>query len=833
MSSQERSKRVYELFTELLDGVGDERKDVLARIAAESPTLAGELSELLRSQEAAPQSFLRYGVMSEPATTDEPLQIGGYRVVGELGRGGMGIVFDAEQEEPRRRVALKVVPSGAHLEPTLVRRFQRESRVLARLQHPAIAQIYEAGTAKVGLAMWPYFAMERIDGEQLNDWLDRQPPMESRLQLFAEVCDAIQHAHQNHVLHRDIKPNNIMVVPGNQPGSFRPKVLDFGVALPIDDQGRDRSFVTHSGHLMGTVAFMSPEQMGGESNALDARSDVYALGVLLYWLLTRRLPLPVSDRPIHVAAQIIRLEEPIQLRSIDPTISSELGTIVHRALEKAPSRRYPTAASLGEDVRRFLRNEPVMARDPSTWYLAAKFARRNRGLVAGVTATFLALVFGLVTTNLAFLEAVRERDRAESALHASDAMSNFLTDVLASSDSWSNGVDVKVRDIIEPAAASISARFSDLPLTEARLHSTVGRVYLSLGLHERAVHHLELASERFDGLTDVSVLDRMLVSTGLGQSLIELGRFDDGRVVLEKAYGLLAPQFEPEDPQLLPLLNVLASLRLILGDESSALLLIEDAERRASYYDDFSQPEVIELLFNRAFYHRRRSEPQLAYDYLENLYRAVREGHGSKFSSVQRSVVAERLGTISRALGQTDRALALHQEAQALQLQELGPAHQFTILSTHQYARTLAKAGRIQEGLIKIGQVSELLEKDAEAQGLPFLEPTVLLNARARLLARIPERRQEAEKVLRTLIARYQEELGEKATRTQKIRGELVTLLLRDQRYEEAKTEVDILLVHLRAKYPEGASSLEAALAQQADAVARLGIRSKTASSSD
>ena len=817
-----RPNRLYSLFARMLDGSETERAEILAQISSESPTLAVELADLLRSHDGAPASFLRYGTMAEPSVTDDSNQFGAYRIVGELGRGGMGIVFDAEQEEPRRRVALKVVPSGASLQPLLVQRFQREAKVLGRLQHRGIAQIYEAGTAQVGLATWPYFAMERIDGELLDDWLSHRPSLESKLSLFIEICDAIHHAHEHHVVHRDIKPSNIMVVRGDTPGSFHPKVLDFGVALTVDGQGTSPTFVTQSGQVIGTVAYMSPEQMAGDSKAVNARTDVYALGVILYWLLTDTLPLPVRDRPLHEAVRIVQTEEPIRLRSVDPSISSELDNIVQRALEKNPDRRYSTAASLADDVRRFLRHEPVTARPPSTWYLAAKFAQRNQHLVAGIVATFVALVFGLATTTTAFFEAARERDRAQNALRASRAMADYLTEVLASGDPWSNSADLKVRDIIEPAAASISTRFRDQPLIEARLHTTIGRVYAGLGLFSQSVHHFELALKQFSDLETTAASDRIIAISNLGQSLLKLKRTDDAKAVLEGGFSLLEPQFDQDDPQLLPILTVLIALKLKSGVDSSTLTLIENAERRASFYEDLSQPYVVELLVNRSSYHRRRAESHLAYPYLNKLYRTIKDGHGIKYSSTKLGVAAEQLGSTSRTLGRTEEALALHQEGYNLLLQELGPAHNFTVDTASQYARTLAKAGRAEEGLKLLNEVRKLAEAAAKEQGTPFVLPTILEYTQARILAQIPERREQAERALRAVIRRCRSESGEMAGLTQMTRQALVTFLLRDHRFKEAINEVDILLPHLRTKYAPGTPRLEEVIKHRATAVAGL-----------
>src|SRR5215831_8724338 len=287
-----------------------------------------------------------------------PPSVGRYRILQLVGEGGMGVVYEAEQEHPRRIVALKVMKPGI-AGPEQVRRFEHESRVLGRLQHPGIAQIYEAGTADAGFGPQHYFAMEFIRGQSLREYAQAlHLNVRQRLELMIKICDAVHHAHQRGVIHRDLKPGNILVDASGQP-----KILDFGVARSTDSDAH-ATRQTDLGHLVGTLAYMSPEQVLGDPLELDTRSDVYALGVILYELLAGRLPYTVS-RNLPEAVQTIREEEPAPLSSIVRNYRGDIETIVAKALEKDKARRYASAAGLAADIRRYLTDEPIVARPPS------------------------------------------------------------------------------------------------------------------------------------------------------------------------------------------------------------------------------------------------------------------------------------------------------------------------------------------------------------------------------------------------------------------------------------------------------------------------------------
>ncbi len=409
--------RAEALFCELIEAEPAERQAHLDTRCGDDRALREAVTALLAHHDNPPLILRSLTApTSAPNHATRP-RIGAYTILETIGRGGMGTVYRALQAKPHRTVALKVL-SPTLVDPDSIARFDREIEVLGLLQHPGICRIHDAGSIDLGLGLGNvlYFAMEFIDGLPLGRFVQQhQLDRRSRCALVALVCDAVQHAHERGIVHRDLKPNNIMVVAGEQ--GPQPKVLDFGIARTLGSELAATAAVTRTGALLGTPQYMSPEHLEGGPSSTDARSDVYALGVILYELLAGRLPLELNTDSLAEVCRTVREREPVKLSRLDMTLRGDLEVITTKALAKLREERYPSAAELGEDLRRHLRGEPIVAQTQTTWRRLRSFARRNRALVGGVLAALACLTLGLI--GVAIL-AYQNRDLAQREAQARD-----------------------------------------------------------------------------------------------------------------------------------------------------------------------------------------------------------------------------------------------------------------------------------------------------------------------------------------------------------------------------------------------------------------------------
>ena len=421
----------------------EERDAYLDAACAEDLGLRERVEALLAAHEN-PDSFLKDPVGNPAETIDySPVRegpgavIGRYKLREEIGKGGMGVVYVAEQEEPvRRKVALKIIKPGMDTSEVIAR-FEAERQALALMDHPNIAKVLDAGSTESGR---PYFVMELVRGIPIAEYCDKKKlSIQERLDLFVRVCQAVQHAHQKGVIHRDIKPTNVLVA--DHDGKPVPKVIDFGVAKATNRRLTERTIYTRFQQMIGTPMYMSPEQAEFSGLDVDTRSDIYSLGVLLYELLTGATPFDkehFATAAYDEIRRIIREEDPPKpstkisvlgetatevsvARQTDPkklhqVVRGDLDWIVMKAMEKDRTRRYDTAAAFAADVQRHIDDEPIEARPPSTSYRVSKFVRRNKGPVAAASALVVALAVGTVAVSAILVYALHKKREAEATL---------------------------------------------------------------------------------------------------------------------------------------------------------------------------------------------------------------------------------------------------------------------------------------------------------------------------------------------------------------------------------------------------------------------------------
>lgn len=501
-------------------------------------------------------------------------QIGRYELLNVLGEGGMGVVYLAEQKEPiRRRVALKVIKPGMDSK-RVIARFEAERQALALLDHPNIAQVYDAGTTDSGR---PYFVMEYVKGLPITEHCDRHKlTIEDRLNLFVQVCHAVHHAHQKGIIHRDIKPSNVLV--SIQEEQVIPKIIDFGVAKAIAQPLTERTLFTEDSQLLGTPEYMSPEQADMASEDIDTRSDIYSLGVLLYVLLTGVMPFDPNtfrEGGVERIRQIIREADPktpstrltrlgeeakkiaenrrTEIRTLAKHLHKELEWIPLKAMRRQRAERYRSASELADDIENYLKGAPLIAGPPSAVYRLRKFMRRNRALVTGIAAVAAVLIAGVVVSTIFAI-------RAERQARTSQAISDFLSDDLLASVDPIMGAQqgASLESILDVASQRLEGKFEGEPLIEASIRYTIGRTYTRLGKYNAAESNLKRAIELHRKRLGTVDQDIFVYMQELGWVYFFQSRYDKAELFLAEAVGGMRRILSRVDPILLTAISRLA-----------------------------------------------------------------------------------------------------------------------------------------------------------------------------------------------------------------------------------------------------------------------------------
>jgi serine/threonine protein kinase/thiol-disulfide isomerase/thioredoxin len=441
----------------------------------------------------------------------QPKQIGQYQIRRLIASGGMGSVYAGQQQSPRRSVAIKVLNSEVSGSEG-AGRLRYEAQLLARLRHPGIAEIYEAGTYEQDGKQLPFFAMEYIaNAKSITGYaVEKGLSTRQRLELFAEVCDAVHHGHQRSIVHRDLKPANILV-----DSSGRVRIIDFGIARATDSDLKQTSIQTEVGLLVRSAAYMSPEQFEADPRDIDTRSDVYRLGVVLYELLAGIMPYDAKSKSIYEVALLIKDEKPPLLGTKSPDCKGEIETIVEKALHKDRDHRYKSASGLAEDIRRYLNGEAIAAKPLSMKYQAQVFARRNKAVVGLMAAVLVLLISGISITTSLYVNVSKERQRAEEESQSAKRARDFLTSALRTFAPPGYGVEPGVAEVCDRAALELDGAFPDAPETEAEVRMSLAEAYWRMHRYEDAESHfskaIELRESAWGASQDYLAVSRRLV----------------------------------------------------------------------------------------------------------------------------------------------------------------------------------------------------------------------------------------------------------------------------------------------------------------------------------
>lgn len=647
---------------------GEERAAFVEVACQGEDALRKELESLLQaSQEAEQESFLpRQTAVLE--VFDEPQkltgqQFGPYKLIEPLGEGGMGEVWLAEQKEPiKRKVAFKLIKAGMDTKE-VVARFDSERQALAMMDHPNIAKVLDSGVTSTGR---PYFVMEFVRGVPVNEYCDQKRlSTTDRIRLFMDICRAVQHAHQKGIIHRDLKPSNVIITEHDDKPV--PKVIDFGIAKAVGYNLTMHTLITGMGQLIGTPAYMSPEQANQNGFDVDTRTDVYSLGIMLYELLVGSKPLDLKEKALHAIQDAIansQVPKPstrlTSLGNVQDTIAAQRQTtpeqlkrelkgdldwIVLKSIEKDRTRRYETVNGLAMELQRYLRNEPVTARPPSVSYRMSKFVRRHQtGVIAG-TLVFLALIGGITAATIGLVRAQKAEEVAQQEALTAQSVSDFMIQMFQVSDpSVARGNSITAREILDQGAERIESELQEQPIVRARMLHTMGQVYWELGLEDESRQMLQeavdLRKETLgDNHPDVAETLRVLAEVhsrhfgGItNERRIEiLSLLEEAKAIHEEAYG-------PNHPEVAQDWSLIAQMtleRLVRDDYDSARYddAIHAGKKAVEIWEENygpDDPELHKMLYRLGGWYRGYLEDyDTASDYYERSIAIIEKNYGA------------------------------------------------------------------------------------------------------------------------------------------------------------------------------------------------------------
>lgn len=742
---------VKHILLEALDREGDERDRYLEAVGRADPGLRERVVALLGAHEAA-GTFLNApsGPPVAPSVSDDPglapgERIGRYRVGERVGEGGFGEVFEAEQLEPvKRRVAIKLLKPGMDSRQVIAR-FQAERQALAMMDHPSIATVLDAGRTGSGR---PYFVMEFVAGEPITRYCDsRRLDLRKRLELFERVCMAVQHAHQKGIIHRDIKPSNVMVIEID--GLALPKVIDFGIAKAIGPGEAEATALTEARQLMGTPAYMSPEQVAA-SSGVDTRSDVYSLGVLLYELLAGAPPYDadrlrsasfgeleriICDEPApkpsaRLAGLGDRLTGALHARSTDlnrlrAALRGDLDWIVSRALEKEPDRRYPTANALALDVRRFLRNLPVEAGPPSASYRFRKFARRNRPqLVATVVAALSILLLAVGSVGFALREQSQsiklqdELDRSKalydrlqqefetsrqlsmdlrSELARANALADFSQSIIASVDpAQARGQDTRLLEaILQRAGERVRVELAEHPEAAVGMLNTIGYTYLQIAKYDESEAMFREADALAAAHLEVANTYRIDARRNLAGAIAEQSRYEEAAEIFSSLVDDLAAALGDEHVETVGARANLGVLYQRMGDFERARETLQAAldERIAMLGEEHE--DTISTMNNLATVLGQMGEDDEARRLLERVLDVQIRDDGEDHPRTLQTM--NNVAGVHRRLGENERAEEMYRRVLDVKRRILPPEHPSTLITMNNLASLLVDDDRLDE----------------------------------------------------------------------------------------------------------------------------------------